>query len=255
MLATTIGASPNKYARAGGIAYLIIIAAGLLGEMFVRNSLVVPGDAAATAQRITAAPQLWRAGIAGDLLMHVLDVMVMLILYTLLKPVSRKIASMALLFNLVQTAVLALNKLNLIVPLLVLSNSAYLGAMEPVQRQALAYVFIQAHSYGFGIGLIFFGFTCLVEGYLIMRSSYLPRLLGGMMQAAGVCYIVNSFLLILAPEAANSLFPFIMLPPFLGESAFAAWLVIRGVDVHQWQAAKRARRAKQRAETAAYSAV
>ncbi|AYA37725.1 DUF4386 domain-containing protein [Hymenobacter oligotrophus] len=255
MLATTIGASPNKYARVAGIAYLIIILAGLLGEMFVRNTLVVPGDAAATAQRIAAAPQLWRAGIAGDLLMHVLDVLVMLMLYTLLRPVSKKLALMALLFNVVQTAVLALNKLNLLVPLFLLSKSAYLGPLEPAQREALAYVFIQAHGYGFGIGLIFFGFTCLLEGYLIRRSGYLPRLLGGMMQAAGVCYIANSLLLILAPELANSLFPFIMLPPFLGESAFAAWLVIRGVDVHQWQEAKRARRAKQRAATATYSTV
>ncbi|OON68311.1 DUF4386 domain-containing protein [Hymenobacter sp. CRA2] len=236
MLNSTLGASPNKYVRLGGIAYLVIIAAGLLGEAFVRNTLVVAGDAAATAQRISSSSLLWRAGIAGDLLMHMLDVLVMFVLYTLLKPINPRVAFMALLFNIVQTAVLALNKLNLLLPTLLLEDSAYLRVLDPAQRHALAYVFIQAHSYGFGIGLLFFGCTCLGWGYLIIRAGFLPRLLGLLMQVAGLCYIVNSFALIVAPEVADQLFPFIMLPSFVAETSLALWLVIKGVNMPVWLA-------------------
>lgn len=234
MKTSALGASPNTFVRVGGAAYLIIIAAGLLGETFVRGTLVVPGDAAATAQRITDSALLWRAGIAGDLLMHVLDVVVMFVLYSLLKPVNRAVALMALLFNIVQTAVLALNKLNLLIPTFLLDNAAYLQDQDPKQLQALAYVFIRAHSYGFGIGLLFFGFTCLGWGYLIVRSGFLPRLLGLLMQAAGLCYIVNSCALLIAPDVADRLFPFILLPPFVGETALALWLVVRGVNTAKW---------------------
>ncbi|MBB4599648.1 hypothetical protein HNQ93_000872 [Hymenobacter luteus] len=225
---TTLRLLPNRYIRLGGIAYLIIIIAGVLGETFVRGTLVVPGDAAATAQRITESPQLWRAGIGGDLLMHLLDVPVMFVLYILLKPVNRGVALMSLLSNVVQTAVLALNKLNLLLPLFLLNKAVYLNALDLAERQALAYVFVRAHNYGFGIGLLFFGVTCLGWGYLIRRSGYLPRVLGTLMQVAGLCYLVNSFALIIAPPVADLLTPFILLPPFVAETALAGWLVVKG---------------------------
>ncbi|GAB2962657.1 hypothetical protein GCM10027048_34120 [Hymenobacter coalescens] len=226
--------SPTKYARLGGLAYLIIIAAGLLGEALVRGTLVVPGDAAATAQRLTKSAGLWRAGIAGDLLMHVLDVGVMFVLYSLLRPQGRGVALMALIFNVIQTAVLALNKLNLLIPTFLLDDALYLRGLEPAQRQSLAYLFIEAHSFGFGIGLLFFGFTCLGWGYLMVRAQYLPRLLGWLMLVAGLCYIVNSCALIAAPSVAGLLFPFIMLPPLVAETSLALWLVVKGVDMAHW---------------------
>ena len=124
-----------------------------------------------------ASPSLWRIGIAGDLLMHVCDVPLMLIFYVLLRPVNKHLALLAVLFNLIQTAVLVANKLNLLMPTFLLGNADYLKAFEPNQLSALAYVFIKAHDYGFGIGLIFFGFACLMYGYLLFRSGYFPRTL------------------------------------------------------------------------------
>ncbi len=150
--------SPQKFARIGGIAYLVIIVAGFLGEMFIRNKIIVPGDAEATAGRLIATPLLWRIGIAGDIVMHICDIIVMLVLYLLLKPVNKYLALAALLFNLIQTAVLVANKLNLMIPLfLLVDGGAYLNAFGSRQLQALAYLSIRAHSHGFGIGLIFFG--------------------------------------------------------------------------------------------------
>jgi hypothetical protein len=226
--------TPQVYARIGGVLYLVIIVAGLFGEMVVRNSLVVSGDAAATANNIMGSEWLWRLGIAGDLIMHVCDVPLMMILYLLLRPVDRNLALLALLFTFVQSAAMVATKLNLFAPLSLLGNAAYLKAFEPAQLQAMAYLSIKADSYGFGVGLIFFGFACIVMGYLIFRSGYFPRMIGVLMQLTGLAYLINSFALILAPPLAKTLFPAILLPAFVGELSFCLWLIFKGVNVTRW---------------------
>jgi hypothetical protein len=228
--------SPQIYARFGGALYLIIIAAGAAGELFVRGSRVESGNAAATAHNIMASPLLWRAGIAGDLVMHLCDVPLMLIFYVLLRPVNRNLALLAMLFNLTQTAVLVANKLNLLLPIFLLGDAEYLKAFTAEQLQALSYVSLRTHDNGFAVGLIFFGAACLAVGYLIIRSGYLPRTLGGLMQIAGGCYIANSFALIVSPSLSAKLFPFILLPPFVAELSMALWLLVKGVDVAKWKA-------------------
>jgi hypothetical protein len=230
--------SPQLYARLGGALYLAIIALGMFGEMFVRGSLVVSGDAAATANNIEASQLLWRMGIAGDLLMQVLDVPVIVVLYLLLKPVSKSLALLATLTNLVQTAVLAANKLNLLVPLFLLENSGYLKELSSAQLDALSYLAIKAHGFGFGIGLIFFGVACLVRGYLIFISGYLPKALGVLMLVAALSYLTNSFALLLAPSFAASIFPAILMPAFIGELALCLWLIVKGVNLERWKQAQ-----------------
>jgi hypothetical protein len=229
--------SPQLYARLGGVLYLAIIVLGMFGEMFVRGSLVVSGDAAATADNIEASQLLWRTGIVGDLLMHVFDVPVIVVLYLLLKPVSKSLALLATLINLVQTAVLVANKLNLLVPLFLLENSAYLKEFSSAQLDALSYLAIKAHGFGFGIGLIFFGFACLVRGYLIFRSGYLPKAIGVLIVVAGLSYLTNSFALLLAPSFAASIFPAILMPAFIGELSLCLWLIVKGVNLERWQQA------------------
>jgi hypothetical protein len=136
--------SPQPFARFGGLLYLLIIVAGLIGEMAVRGTLVVSGDPAAPAARILAAPQLWRIGIAADLMMHVCDIFVMWAIYVLLRPVSRRLALLVLLFNLIQTAVLVANKLLLLVPMLLLDDAPYLHGMATAQLQILSYMAIRS---------------------------------------------------------------------------------------------------------------
>lgn len=227
--------SPQPYARICGVFYLAIILLGLFGEMFVRGALVVPGDPAATASAIAASPLLWRAGIAGDLLMHVLDVPVIVIFYLLLRPVSEGLALLSTLMNLVQTAVLAVNKLNLVAPLLLLGDAGYLKVFPAEQRDALSYLAIVAHTHGFGIGLVFFGFACLVQGWLIARSGFLPGILGLLLVLAGLSYLANSFALLLAPSLAAAMFPAVLLPAFVGELSLCLWLIVKGVDLQAWQ--------------------
>lgn len=231
---SSIEQSPQRYARTGGVLYLAIIVLGLFGEVFVRGTLVVSGDATATASAIAASESLWRAGVAGDLLMHVFDLPMIVVLYLLLRPVSDSLALLATFFNLIQTAVLVANKLNLLAPILLLGNVGGLDAFSPEQLHALSYLAIKAHGYGFGVGLIFFGFACLFRGYLIYKSGYFPRVLGLLMALAGLCYLGNSFALLLAPALASALFPFVLMPALVGELCFALWLTFKGVNVDEW---------------------
>jgi Domain of unknown function (DUF4386) len=153
----SIEISPRVYARVGGVLYLIIIVAGATGELVLRGASVVSGNAAATAHNIMASASLWRAGIAGDLVMHLCDVPLMMIFYVLLRPVNSNLALLAVLFNLTQTAVLVANKLNLLLPIFLLGDAEYLKAFTPEQLQALSYVSLRTHDNGFAVGLIFFG--------------------------------------------------------------------------------------------------
>jgi hypothetical protein len=215
------GWSATRYARIGGALYLLIIVAGIAGPLLTRDPLVVAGDLDATAQNITASTELWRLGIAVNVVMQLSDVPVMLILFLLLSPINARVALLALLFNIVQTATLMANQLTLV--------AAQLLAPE---QPALTDVAISAYSYGEALGLVFFGFTLLGVGYLIRHSGYLPWVIGLLVQIGGASYIVNSFLLLITPEMATIV---LLLPAFVAELSLALWLLLKGVDDERWQ--------------------
>jgi hypothetical protein len=228
--------SPRTLARIGGVLYLLIILGGAFGEAFIRGRLIVPDDARATAERILANEGLWRIGIASEILMLVCTITLALILYVLLRPVSRDLALLAIFFNLISIAVEATNELNLLLTLLPLKDAGLSGTFDPAQIDALSYLTAASYGYGFGVGLVFFGFECLILGVLIFRSGYLPRAIGVLMLVAGACYLINMFALILSPRLAAFLFPVGMLPVLLGEGALCLWLLVKGVDESQWRA-------------------
>jgi uncharacterized protein DUF4386 len=227
--------SPRLLSRIGGVLYLIIIVLGLFEEVFVRGRIIVSGDATATAANIRSLESLWRVGIASEFVLLICATALTLIFFVLLRPVSRDLALLAAFFNLVSIAVEAAITLYLVEALFPLGNVEYLKAFEPRQLSALASLSIRSHAYGFGVSLIFFGCSCLVLGYLIFKSGYLPRVIGVLMQIAGVSYLTNSFALLLAPDLANRLFPAILLPAFVGEASLCLWLIVRGVNVEKWR--------------------
>ena len=242
MTTRTAQTSPQVYARIGGVLYLIIIVIGFCGEFFVRNRLVVAGDITATANNIIAFESLWRIQIASDLILLVCAVALLLILYILLRPVNKNLALLALFFNLVSFPIEAVSKLFLFAALFLSQNADYLKAFEPLQLQALASLSLKLHDYGFAIDLIFFGFACLIYGYLLFRSGYFPRALGVLIEIAGLSYLTNSFTLILAPAYAATIFPILVLA-LIGETSFSVWLVVKGVNNSEW--AKRANAASE----------
>lgn len=224
--------SPQLYAHIAGLLYLVIIIMGFCAETFVRNKLFVSGDATATANNIMHSEFLWKIGITADLIMQICDLPVMIILYYLLKPVNKKLALLNLSFNLIQTAVLVANKLNLLAALFFLGDAAYLKSFTPDQLHTLSYLSIKLHDFGFGIGLIFFGFVCLFEGYLIFKSGYFPKTIGILMSIAGICYLSNSFALILVPQLSSIV---LLMPCLIAELTLSLWLIFKGVNLPIWK--------------------
>lgn len=221
-------------ARVGGVLYLVIIVIGGVGEAVVRGRIVVPGNATATAANLRSMEWLWRLGVAGEVVLLVCATALALILYLLLRPVSRDLALGSVFFNLVSIAIEGVAAVSLASALFPLSSAQYLNAFTAEQINVMAMLAIRSHTAGFGIALIFFGVECVILGYLIYRSLYLPRAIGVLMEIAGLCYVINSFALLLSPPVASRLFPAILLPCLFAELSLALWLLVKGVKAEKW---------------------
>ncbi len=223
----TEGSQARSAARISGVLYLLIIAGGLFAEVYVRGQLIVYGDPAATARNILEHELLFRLGFAANLTYLACALPLALIFYGLFERVSRPVAMLALAFTLVAVGTEAVNLLNHFAPLRILGAR---GLEEFAAAEQLAYVHLRLFGSGFGISLVFFGIACVLNGYLIFRSRFLPRLLGVMIAVAGVCYLANSYSLFIAPWLAAMLFPYILVPCLVAELSLALWLVIKGVE-------------------------
>lgn len=227
-------ASPRLRARVAGAFYLVTAVCTGFSEL-ARDKVTVRGDAAATAHNILASEQMYRLGFATDILGVAGYVVVTLLLYGLLKPVNGALARLAVFFSLVSIAIQAISDLGHVAPLLLLGNAHYLSVFNAGQLQAISLLALQLHLQGFLISLVFFGFYCVVVGYLVFKSTFFPRALGVLMSIAGFGYLVNGFLKFLAPTFANTLPDFIFITG-LGELAFMLWLLVFGLDTMKWEA-------------------
>jgi len=219
-----------REARIAGLCYFLVIGGGVFAALFVREALFVPGDAAATARSIAGNESLWRWGIAVHgvyLFFGAFGV----ILYRLFRPVHPTIALLALIFAVVPVAIEALLLTALYVPLAMSGEGTSLDALDEGQRQALGYLAVRVFLTGWGFSLLLFSGFCTLMGVLILRSRLIPRVIGALMLAAGISYFLNSLAGILSPPFQEALLPGILLPPFIGETALALWLAIKGVNV------------------------
>lgn len=227
--------SPTTYARVAGLLYLTIWVSGVFSELVVRTRLVAPGDAAATADNIAAAEGLFRIGFVADLVMALSDVGLAVLLFVLLAPISRTLAMVATAFRLTQTAVLAGNLLNQLRALLLVTDPTAASVIGPERLDALALSALDAHSYGYLIGLTFFGVHMLLLAFLLLRSRFVPRILAIVSGLAAVGYLTDSFAFFLLPTYDGAISPIILAPAFVGELALALWLLVKGIDVEQWR--------------------
>lgn len=225
--------APRGMARVAGALYLAIILLGVWSEVVVRGGLVVPGDPAATAANIAAREGLFRLGFAADTVMALCDVGLAVLLCLIFLPVSRPLALAAAAFRLVQTAIIGANLLNQHAALLYLGGAG----LDQDAGRALALVALEMQAHGYDLGLIFFGVNSLLTGVLLWRAGFFPRALGALMVAAGGVYLAGSYLLFLAPAAAEAFQP-AYLVPLLAEASFCLWLLLRGLDAARWEAAR-----------------
>ncbi len=229
-------ASPRFQARLAGFLYLLIIIGGFFAPFAVAPSGMMLGEAALPSPtRILASKPLYAFGGVAQLIVYACDVGVALLFYELLKPVSRSIALLATFFRLTFVAVASANMFNHFAPLVFLSGAEYLNAFQPGQIQALVLAFLRLRTFGFDVALLFFGVHCLLVGYLLFRSTYLPRTLGVALAIGGLGYLANISATSIPPATAAHLFPYIMLPAGLAEIALTLWLLTIGVNVQKWK--------------------
>jgi hypothetical protein len=222
--------SANKTARAAGFLYLIIFCLGVFAELFVRQNLILPGDAAATINNIMASESLFRLSLLIDLIRHTFLILLPLVLYRLLQQVNKNIALLMFVLSLVSIPIAFINELNYFAVLLLLNGADYLTAFGADQLQAQVRFFLDLYAYGAYIPQLL-SLWLLPLGYLVFKSGFLPRILGILLMIGCFGYLIDavSFLLF-----SNSM-PTLSLLAFIGELIFALWLLIKGVNVEGLQ--------------------
>lgn len=215
-------------ARIAGLLYLAIIVCGLFAEVGVRSRLIEQGDPAATAANILEQPTLFRAGIAADIVMLLCDVAIAVMLYQLLRPVSRTLSLVAAAFRMTQTAVLGLNLLSMFQALRIIDDADYLDTFGSDRVEALALLSLDAHRYGYILGLMFFGVSTVVIGAIVRRSGRTPRALAPLLALAGLGYLADGAMFFMIPGYDGSASAIVLAPALIAELWFCGWLLIKG---------------------------
>ncbi len=219
--------STKKKARVAGILYLLASIIGFFGLIYVPSKLIAPGDATATADHVRASPNLLRFGIASELTSFIIFIFVVLALYRLFKAVNGKHALAMVILLLVSIPISLLNVLNDIAALILVSGADFLSAFEKGQLDVLAYLFLRLHGEGFVVAQIFWGLWLFPFGILVIRSGFIPRVLGVLLFIAGSGYLASSFTSLLLPSYRHLVDQFAMVLT-IGELPIIFWLLIWG---------------------------
>ena len=226
--------SPRRLARIAGALYLVNIALGAFAIGFLRGTLVVSGDAAATAHNIETHELLYRIGLAADVVVTVTNVPLAVLFYELFKVANRRLALLNAGFILVATAIEAGGLLLESPPPFLLGGGPYASALPAAQLQALAYLASDLAGIGYSLHTVFFGLDILCFAYLVLRSRFVPGAIVVLLALDGLAYLVYSFADLSAPVFAAGLFPWIQLPALVGEGSLCLWLLVVGVDAARW---------------------
>lgn len=225
----------RRLARAAGFLYVVIFVLYPLSAL-VRSTVVVPGDAAATAQNIAGSEALFRWGMAGEAVVVLVEIVLAGLLYVLLRPVSRSVSLAAALARAGEGVVMAAGNLVMsVLTLVVVGGAGYLTAFDTEQRDALALTFQEANDQVVLVWGLFFGLHLLLLGWLVHRSGFLPRVVGWLLVLAGVGYLAQSLGTLAVPALADPLSTVVLVLAVPGELVFALWLIVKGVDVDAWQ--------------------
>lgn len=220
----------DKAARIAGAVYLSMVFTAPFSLIYVPNTLIVRGNATATASNILAHEMLFRLGIVADLISSVIFVCLAIALYRLLSGVNKTQASLMVALVLVSVAVGFMDVLNNIAALTLFRGGEFLGIFDKPQRDALAMLFLRLHGQGIVINEIFWGLWLVPFGVLVIRSRFLPRILGAWLILNGFAYVAISFTGLLVPQY-NAIVYNIAFPVLFGEMAIALWLLIKGAKV------------------------
>jgi len=222
--------SPKAKARLVGGLLLITILAGGFAQGFIGGSLIVPGDATATATNILAHEPLYRLAFAIYLIEMACQITMTVLFYDLLKPVSKSASILAATFGLIGCTIKTLSRLFFFAPLLVLGGAHYLSVFDSKQLQVLAFLFLRVNYTAETIAMVFFGLYALVKSYLVFRSTFLPRVLGVLSAVGGLGWLIYLY-----EPLALRLQSYIVGAGVFGSLVSVVWLLLYGVNEQRWK--------------------
>lgn len=223
--------SLKSTARRAGLLYFLILILAPLNLIYFPSLFIVPGNATATALKITSGELLYRVGIFVELLDGIIFLLLVSCLYELFKGVDRALARVMVLLVSVCVAFSLVNLLNLIAPLIVLSGADFLAPFTKAQLDAIALGFLKLRSNGHNVAMAFWALWLFPFGMLVIKSGFIPRLLGYLLIIGGFAYLAVCFTAIVFP-VYRSLVDRVALPFYaIGEPAIIFWLLIKGVKL------------------------
>ena len=219
--------SRQKSARIAGLLYLLLAVTGVFSLIYVPSTLIVFGDATATADNIMSSELLYRAGILSGLISNVIFVFLVLALYRLLKDISHKQAIIMVILVVISVATSFANTFNQIAALIILSGADFLSVFEKPELESIAYVFLRLHSQGIQIIQIFWGLWLFPFGLLVYRSGFIPKILGVLLFIAGFAYVLSTFTFLVLPQYTAAISTLVTILE-VGELPIIFWLLIVG---------------------------
>lgn len=222
--------SPRLLARMAGLLFLLTILGGIFAQGFVSERLIVSSDAALTANNILGHKGLFQLGYTVYLIEMACQIATAALFYLLLRPVSNSVALVAAFLELSGCIIKTFARVFFIMPLFVLGGAASLSVYSTGELQALALLLLKVNDQGAALALGFFGFSTVLNGYLVFRSGFLPRWLGVLSLVSGL-----GWLTFLYPPLGYRAFPFIAIVALLGSAATIFWLLVFGVNEERWR--------------------
>ena len=223
----------RQYARVIGVLYVVTIVTGGWGESHVPNTLLINNTVAGTAHQVASSIGLFRASFAAYLIEASCDITLNVLLYALLRPVSRNLALLALCFGLMATAVYAAGEIFYFAAALPAVDADVARVLSPEIKANFTYLCLTIYGYINGIFAVFYGTAAVVRGYMMMRSGYLPRALSAFFVLGGVGFITKNILVVALPQYD---IPYVLLPMFLAWCYWVIWQLVKGIDRAEWDA-------------------
>lgn len=216
-------------ARKAGVLYLLIAITGGFGIMYVSSNIIISGDASATVNNMLNAEFTYRLSIVSNLASQILMVFLVFTLYRLLKEVNSSYAKYMVALVMISVPISFLNTLNLVAAQIFASNSDYLASFDINQLNSMTLFFLNLYEKGITIVGVFWGLWLFPLGMLIIKSKFIPKIIGIFLVIGCFAYLIDSLISLLLPEYKEIISQIIVLPLIIGEFSIVLWLLIKGV--------------------------